>query len=160
LKRSIMPSRLPISDARRLLIYARFDAQGRFLIGARGSFGLHEPESYFRRLRGTAAKIFPQLRDARWEDSWGGNFALTLDHLPHIHNPTAGLYAAAGCNGRGVAMLSQIGRLIADLAAGNTAQTESPIPVTPIASIPFHPLRRPGLELATLWYRTSDKLGI
>ncbi|HVQ70743.1 MAG TPA: FAD-binding oxidoreductase [Bradyrhizobium sp.] len=160
LRRSIMPSGLPISDARRLLIYARFDAQGRFLIGARGSFGLHEPESYFQRLRSSAAKIFPQLEDAKWEDSWGGNFALTLDHLPHIHNPAAGLYAVAGCNGRGVAMLSQIGRLIADLAAGNIAQTESPIPITPIAPIPFHPLRRPGLELATLWYRTSDKLGI
>jgi hypothetical protein len=80
---------------------------------------------------------------ARWEHSWGGNFALTLDHLPHIHNPAAGLYAAAECNGRGVAMLSQIGRLIADLAAGNIVQTESPIPITPVASIPFHPLRRP-----------------
>ena len=160
LRRRIMPSGLPISDARRLLVYARFDAEGRFLIGARGSFGLHEPESYFQRLRRTAVKLFPQLKDAQWADSWGGNFALTPDHLPHVHNPENGLYAAAGCNGRGVAMLSQVGRLIADLTTGFVPPAESPIPVTPIRSIHFHALRRPGLEAATLWYRLSDTLGL
>jgi hypothetical protein len=49
-----MPGRMPVSDARRLLTYMRYDSAGRFMIGARGSFGLHEPESYFRWLRGLA----------------------------------------------------------------------------------------------------------
>jgi len=31
-----------------------------------------------------------------------------------------------------------------------------PFPVTPIGPIPFHSLRQPDLELATLWYRLSD----
>jgi hypothetical protein len=33
----------------------RYDSAGRFMIGARGSFGLHEPESYFRASR---ARLF------------------------------------------------------------------------------------------------------
>ena len=62
LRKEIMPAGIPISDARRLLNYMQFDADGRFMIGARGSFGLHEPESYFDGLRTTAERIFPALR--------------------------------------------------------------------------------------------------
>jgi glycine/D-amino acid oxidase-like deaminating enzyme len=104
LRQQIMPSGMPISDARRLLDYMSFDPAGRFMIGARGAFGLHEPESYFARLRRTAECIFPALRGVTWEDCWGGRFALTADHLPHLHNPAPGLYAVIGCNGRGGAV--------------------------------------------------------
>ncbi|MFG3594618.1 NAD(P)/FAD-dependent oxidoreductase [Bradyrhizobium sp. RDI18] len=158
LQRSIMPERLPISDARRLMNYMRFDAAGRFLIGARGSFGLHEPERYFRRLRETAVRIFRQLDGVEWEDAWGGRVALTVDHVPHLHNPQLGLFVALGCNGRGVAMLSQLGRVLADLIGG-LPQDEAPLPVEGIRPIPLHAFRRPGLEAVTLWYRTLDAVG-
>jgi glycine/D-amino acid oxidase-like deaminating enzyme len=90
LRQQIMPSGMPISDARRLLDYMSFDPAGRFMIGARGAFGLHEPESYFARLRRTAECIFPALRGVTWEDCWGGRFALTAHQLPHQHNPAPG----------------------------------------------------------------------
>jgi glycine/D-amino acid oxidase-like deaminating enzyme len=160
LRRQIMPAGLPISDARRLMNYMSFDPEGRFMIGARGSFGLHEPESYFARLRKTAKRIFPVLRGVPWEDAWGGRFALTADHLPHLHNPAPGLYAVLGCNGRGVAMLSRLGRLVADLASGAITPAQSPVPVTPIAPIPLHALRRIGLEAVGAWYRMLDRVGV
>ncbi|MFI0847735.1 NAD(P)/FAD-dependent oxidoreductase [Mesorhizobium sp. IMUNJ 23232] len=158
LRHSIMPGGLPISDARRLLNYMRFDPGGRFLIGARGSFGLHEPESYFHRLRKTATRIFPQLQGIEWEDAWGGRFAVTVDHVPHLHNPEPGLFVALGCNGRGVAMLSQLGRVLAELADG-LPHDQAPFPVQGIRPIPLHFIRRPGLEVVTLWYRTLDAFG-
>lgn len=157
LQREIMPSRLPISDARRLLTYMRYDAAGRFMIGARGSFGLHEPESYFRWLRATAKRIYPQLADAAWEDAWGGRFALTVDHLPHVHQPDDGLFTAIGCNGRGIAMMSQIGGLLADLASGELSADESPVPMTPLRTIPLHAFRRPALEAAGMWFGLQDR---
>jgi glycine/D-amino acid oxidase-like deaminating enzyme len=160
LRQQIMPSGMPISDARRLLNYMQIDPAGRFMIGARGSFGLHEPEPYFARLRRTAECIFPALRGVTWEDCWGGRFALTADHLPHLHNPAPGLYAVIGCNGRGVAMLSQLGRLVADLRSGAFTVEQSPVPVTPIAPIPFHSLRRIGLEAMGAWYRMLDRVGM
>jgi glycine/D-amino acid oxidase-like deaminating enzyme len=128
------------------------------MIGARGSFGARQPERYFAGLRAAAVKMFPALRDVRWEMSWGGPFALTTDHLPHIHNPAPGLYAALGCNGRGVALASQIGPLLADLCLGRPAD-DLPIPVTRISAIPFHFLRRPALEAVALWYRALDYTG-
>jgi hypothetical protein len=156
-QQEIMPGRLPISDARRLLTYMRYDSAGRFMIGARGSFGLHEPESYFRWLRATARRIYPQLADAAWEDAWGGRFALTVDHLPHIHQPDHGLFTAIGCNGRGIAMMSQIGGLLADLASGELSSDESPVPVTPLRTIPLHAFRRPALEAVGMWFGLQDR---
>jgi glycine/D-amino acid oxidase-like deaminating enzyme len=159
IRKEIMPAGVPISDARRLINYMQFDADGRFMIGARGSFGLHEPESYFEGLRTTAERIFPALKGVRWEDAWGGRFALTADHLPHIHNPEPGLFAVLGCNGRGVAMNSQLGRLVADVRIGEIAADHCPLPISPIAPIPLHAFRRIAVEAAALWYRTLDRLG-
>jgi hypothetical protein len=65
-----------------------------------------------------------------------------------------------GCNGRGVAMLSQLGRLVADLRSGTIAAESSPVPVTPIAPIPLHALRRMGLEAMGAWYRMMDRVGM
>jgi hypothetical protein len=62
-----------------------------------------------------------------------------------------------GCNGRGVAMLSQLGRLVADLRSGTIAAESSPVPVTPI---PLHALRRMGLEAMGAWYRMMDRVGM
>jgi glycine/D-amino acid oxidase-like deaminating enzyme len=158
LRQQIMPQRLPISDARRLLAYMRYDSEGRFMIGARGSFGLHEPQSYFDRLRAVAITIFPQLSTVQWDDAWGGRFALTANHLPHIHQPEEGLFTTIGCNGRGVAMMSQIGTVIGELACGRLTHEECPVPLTPLRTIPLHAFRRPGLEAVTLWYRLRDRL--
>jgi sarcosine oxidase len=157
LRREIMPSQMPISDTRRLLSYLRFDAVGRFLIGARGSFGLHEPDRDFRHLRREAEAIFPQLAGVPWQAFWGGRFALTTDHLPHIVNPAEAVYSILGCNGRGVALLSQLGRVLGDLANGQPHE-EVPLPMSAIAPIPFHRFRRAGLETVALWYRVLDRL--
>lgn len=159
MRREIMPAGLPISDARRLINYMQIDRDGRFMIGARGSFGLHEPEADFRKLQSTAESIFPALAGIKWENAWGGRFALTADHLPHIHNPEPGLYAVLGCNGRGVAMFSQLGRLLADIRVGEIAENDGPLPLSPVIPIPLYPLRRVAVEAAALWYRALDRLG-
>jgi glycine/D-amino acid oxidase-like deaminating enzyme len=160
IRRGIMPGDIPISDARRLINYMQFDRDGRFMIGARGSFGLHEPETDFQTLRATAERIFPALKGVRWDDAWGGRFALTADHLPHVHRPGPGLYALLGCNGRGVAMFSQLGRLAADLRVGAIGEDESPFPITPITPIPLHVFRRAAVETVALYYRSLDRLGL
>lgn len=160
IRKEIMPAGIPISDARRLINYMQFDADGRVMIGARGSFGLREPESYFDGLRSTAEHIFPALKGVGWQDAWGGSFALTTDHVPHLHNPQPGLFAVLGCNGRGVAMHSQLGRLVADLATGEMPSDQCPLPVSPVTPIPLHSCRRIAVEVAALYYRSLDRFGM
>ena len=102
--------------------------------------------------------MFPALANVRWQRSWGGRIALTVDHLPHIHAPAPGLYIGLGYNGRGVALGSQMGALLADLCAGKPPE-DLPLPVTAARAIPFHVLRRPALETAAAWYRVLDGIG-
>ena len=127
-------------------------------MGGRGSFRPGEPERYFRSLERRAQAMFPQLKGIAWEFRWAGTFALTLDGLPHVHVPEDGLYIGLGYNGRGVAMASQMGRLLAELAIGQEPE-RSPVPVSAIRPIPLHRLRVMGAETLGAWHRTLDRLG-
>ena len=89
--------------------------------------------------------MFPQLKGIGWELRWAGTFALTLDGLPHVHIPEEGLYIGLGYNGRGVAMASQMGRLLGQLAIEEEYQS-SPFPISAIRPIPLHRLRVIGAE--------------
>jgi len=158
LRREVLPGGLPVSDTRRLLHYMRYDADGRFIIGGRGSFGQREPERHFRRLRRTAVRMFPVLAETKWSFAWGGTVALTLDGMPHLHELAPGAFAALGYNGRGVAMATEMGRLLAEAATG-APMDDLPIPAGPPRPLPYHRFRRPGMEAAAAWYRALDRLG-
>ena len=64
---------------------------------------------------------------------------MTRDHLPHLHELAPGLLAGLGYNGRGVAMATVMGRLLALRALGTPA-AELGFPVTPLRAVPFHAL--------------------
>jgi glycine/D-amino acid oxidase-like deaminating enzyme len=158
LRDKVLPGGYPVSDARRLLNYMHVDAAGRFVIGGRGSFGGRMPERHFRRLRRLAVRMFPGLSDVAWSHSWGGTVALTLDGLPHLHELAPGVYAGLGFNGRGVAMATQVGRLLAQAARGMPAD-DLPLPFSAPRPLPLHGLRQPAMEAAATWYRALDRMG-
>jgi glycine/D-amino acid oxidase-like deaminating enzyme len=80
---------------------------------------------------------------------------MTPDHLPHIHEPEPGLVAVAGCQGRGIGLMTAIGKHLADYAiSGDPA--DLPLPLTPIRPIPFHRFRMVGIAATIAWYRFLD----
>src|SRR5262249_22965351 len=94
-------------------------------------------------------------RGCEWEFVWGGKVALTLDHLPHLHELAPGVLTALGYNGRGVAMATLMGKLLADRLQG---RSDGVFPATPLRPIPFHGGRRPVFELIVAWKRPLDRL--
>ena len=84
---------------------------------------------------------------------WGGR-SLTLDHLPHLHE-LAPAFAALGYNGRGVAMATVMGKLLADRVQG---RGDGIFPATPMRPVPLHRWRRPVFELIVAWKRALDRL--
>jgi glycine/D-amino acid oxidase-like deaminating enzyme len=68
------------------------------------------------------------------------------------------VFAAIGCNGRGVALATALGKVLADLARGTPA-ADMPLPLTPLRQIPFFELRRPVLSAITHYYRILDAVG-
>jgi glycine/D-amino acid oxidase-like deaminating enzyme len=155
LRETILPARQAGSDMRRLLRYFRLDAEGRFVLGARGSFAEPQPRGSLRRLCAAAAALFPQLRGVAFTYQWGGLVALTPDHLPHLHALAPGLLAGVGYNGRGVAMATVMGRELAGLAAGMDP-SELGLPVVNVRPMALHAVSRIGVHAATAWYRLLD----
>jgi len=156
LRRSILPEGQVVSDTRRLLAYYRLDPQGRLVLGGRGRFLESSDPADYSSVKARLSQLFPQLGAPQWQFFWSGRVALTLDHYPHFHELAPGLATALGYNGRGVAMASRLGAVLADWASGRPA-AELPMPATPLRRIPLHALRRPILGLAVGWKRWRDE---
>jgi glycine/D-amino acid oxidase-like deaminating enzyme len=158
-RKTILPEGQVVSDTRRLLLYFRLDAEGRFIMGGRGAFGERGILARQADLRAAAERLFPQLGGIDWVHHWGGFVALTKDHLPHLHELEPGIVTGLGYNGRGVAMATAMGRQLAAYASGTPAE-ELDFPITGLAPIPFHGLRKPALSALTAWYKTRERFGL
>lgn len=153
---AILPGGEVASDARKLLLYFRRDASGRFLMGGRGPF--HEPrgEKDFRHLRRAIDKLYPALRDVEVTYRWSGRVALTRDALPHVHQPAPGFNIALGYNGRGVAMGTHLGKLLGEALEKEKLEEALPFPITPIKPIPLHGLQRLYAGTVVNYFRVRD----
>ena len=147
LRQTIMPQRQAVSDSWHLLRYFRLSADGRLVMGSRGSFSSTPLATAARHHYRAVQEIFPQLRNVRYEYHWGGLVAMTSDHLPHLHELAPGLLAGLGYNGRGVAMATVMGRLLARRIQG-VPIGELGFPATPLRAIPLHRFSQFGVRLA------------
>ncbi|WP_374441448.1 NAD(P)/FAD-dependent oxidoreductase [Stella sp.] len=157
LRRTILPEGHVLSDTRRLLRYFRLDPQGRLVMGGRGTFKDDPDAGDTGRLRRWVGQLFPALADIAYEHHWAGRVAVNLDHWPHLHALAPGVWAGLGYNGRGVAMASRMGALLADLAAGVPPE-QIAFPITPLRPIPLHGMRRAVLPVMTAWYGVLDRI--
>lgn len=159
IRQSILPGGHSASDSRRLLNYFRLDPQGRFVMGGRGAYDAKGIQRQMALLRKSSIELYPQLGDTEWVYAWGGFVAMTADHYPHLNRVSPTIMAALGYNGRGVAMATALGRVLADWASG-TPEAQLDFPVTDPAPIPFHFLRKPAVSATVAWYGLRDRLGV
>jgi glycine/D-amino acid oxidase-like deaminating enzyme len=155
LRASILPEGQAVSDTWHLLRYFRLNAEGRLIMGARGVFG-DAPVAIAARLHYRAVReIYPQLDGLPFEYHWGGLVAMTPDHLPHLHELAPGLRAALGYNGRGVAMSTVLGTLLARWSLGEPA-AELGFPVTPLRPMALHRCSQLGARATIQYLRARD----
>jgi glycine/D-amino acid oxidase-like deaminating enzyme len=146
-----------VSDSRRILVYYRKSADGRLVLGGRGRMALPTGPADWAHLERALLRLYPALSGVPIERRWFGRVAMTPDHLPHIHEPEPGLLAAVGCQGRGVGLMTALGKRIAGyLSSGDVRQL--PFPLSPIRPIPFHAFRQIGVAATIAWYRALDAL--
>lgn len=154
---SILPGREVSSDSRRLLVYFRRDAQGRLVLGGRGPFSDPRTTLEWAHIERALELLFPQLKGIEFEYRWAGRLAVTADFMPHVHEPAPGLNIALGYNGRGIAMATEIGRVMASYIASDGTSSLA-YPVTAIQPIPLHRLQRFYMAAGVAWYRLLDSL--
>jgi glycine/D-amino acid oxidase-like deaminating enzyme len=156
LRTTIMPGGLCTSETRRLAFYFRQSPDGRLLFGGRGAIGDAENPTFHSALVAAMHRTFPATKGLRIDYRWSGQVALTLDGLPHIHEPQPRLLIGLGYNGRGVAMATVMGRWLVAKALDGEAP---PLPITPLRPIPWHGLRKPAIQLGIAWAWLRDRWG-
>ena len=156
LRKTILPGGEVCSDARRLLLYFKQDAQGRLLLGGRGPFAEPCRASDWGHLERSLVMLFPQLAGVPIEYRWSGRIALNQSVMPQLHEPQPGLSILLGYNGRGIAMSTTLGKHLAARISG--ASTDFPFPITPVRTIPFHSLQRLYLAAGINYYRLLDAM--
>jgi len=157
LRQALLPEGQSVSDTWHLLRYFRLDATGRLVMGSRGTFADVPVAVAARHHYRAVREIFPQLEGIRYEYHWGGLVGMTRDHLPHLHEIAPGLITGLGYNGRGVAMATVMGRILADWVLG-VPGPELAFPVTPLVPIPMHRFNQFGARIAIQGLRAVDGL--
>jgi len=152
----ILPGRQTFADTRRVIYYFKKTADNRLVFGSAGVTAESPNAADHERIMQGLRTVYPQFPELSIDYIWGGRIAVTLDHLPHIHQPAAGLHIGLGCNGRGVAMSTVMGRLLAEVVMGKPT-IDLPLPVTKIKKYPFHRFHRTGIKLLVPWKEYCDK---
>lgn len=157
LRAKILPDQVTFVDKRRLILYCRYDRNGRLCIGDHGPMRDAFRPADFDALKARARRLFPDLAHVRWDYHWGGRVAMTRGGLPFLQLIDRGLVAGMGYNGRGVGMGSVMGQVLADYALG-TPEDDLAFPVTTPKRYPFHRFHRLGVTAAVKWYGLLDRL--
>lgn len=155
--RDILPGGQAVSDSRRILVYYRRTADNRLILGGRGAMATPRHVDDWAHLERAMMRLFPLLSDVKIEKRWFGRVAMTPDHLPHIHEPEKGLVTIVGCQGRGIGLMTAASKRVVDYLTHGDPDA-LPLPITPIAPIPFHQFRRIGVGALIAWYRMLDAI--
>lgn len=152
----ILPGRQTFADTRRVIYYFKKTAENRLVFGSAGVTAESPSTSDHERIMQGLRTVYPQFPELKIDYIWGGRIAVTLDHLPHIHQPAPGLHIGLGYNGRGVAMATVMGRLLSEAAMGQSID-ELPLPVSKIKNYPFHRFHRTGIRLLVPFKEYCDR---
>ncbi|WP_417308584.1 NAD(P)/FAD-dependent oxidoreductase [Devosia sp.] len=152
----IAPDGRPVGDTRQNLFTYRLDRDNRLISGGMAAV----PFGAFERL---GKAVTERLNDelglksrAQPEIVWTGTAAMTPDFLPRLHQLGEGWFGGIGCNGRGIAMTAQLGRVLARAAMGEAAD-QLPIPLRSLRPLPMHAFTPIVASAALVHARLKDK---
>lgn len=156
----ILPNNESASDASRLLTSFRITADKRLIMGGAYATGGNENASIFNNLKRAAKNRFPFLENLKIEYQWSGYLAITPSHLPHIFKLDGNCHAAIGCNGRGIAMTTMMGKILSEklMVESKNDSYDCPVPISAQKPVPFHEFRNIGIAANVAWFNLLDRM--
>ena len=153
----ILPRRHVVSDTRHLLNYFRIGPGNRLLYGGRGSLTGRESPEVYSGLERKLVETYPALSGVSIDHRWSGKVAVTLDDFPHVGRVSPRIAYAMGYGGRGVVLTNLLGKMLAQVAMGETIDA-GPMSASPFTRIPLQALRIPAMKAVAGYYGLLDKL--
>jgi glycine/D-amino acid oxidase-like deaminating enzyme len=155
LRATILPGRQAVSDTRGDLRFFRYDARNRLITGGVVMGDYNVAERVKHKAARNLAEAFPALGEPEMTHVWSGYIGMTWDRFPRVHQLGTDGWAWIGCNGRGVALGTALGREIARALDGEPVQ-ELALPVSEPEPLPFHKIARKIAPFYLAWLRRKD----
>jgi gamma-glutamylputrescine oxidase len=154
----INPQDLAVCDPNYILQYFRLSADKRLLFGGRCRYFGMDPEQIKAQLVPRLLKIYPQLRDTRFDYAWGGSIAVSANRAPQFGRVAPNVLYAQGYAGHGVNVTHVAGKILADAVAG-TAESFDVFAKLRAARLPgAATYSRQFVELGMIFFGLRDKL--
>ncbi len=155
--RTVLPFGGALSEIRKLAFYVRKTYDNRLVLGGRGAIGEAHSIRLQKALERAMVRMFPQLAAYPPAHAWSGQVGLTMDGWPHLHQTKPGLFAALGFNGRGVAMATATGKMIAGYMANGSPMA---LPLSEVRPVRWHGMRGPVMRTGIGYYWIKDAMGL
>lgn len=152
----ILPGGQAVSDTRNDLYFYRFDTAGRLVTGGALMLSIGWENRIRARIAARVQSVFPQAGRVTFPQAWWGYVGITKDRMPHVHELAPGVLAWIGCNGRGLALGTAIGKEMAAVCAGRRLE-DSALPISRMKPIAAHGLVARFAPVALAYYRTWDQ---
>ena len=153
----ILPGNHSLSDTRRDIFALRWTPDGRLVTGGAAALAPGALGRLRRSLVARLRRLLPLAGPVEAEYAWSGVICLTRDLLPRVSEVDRDLFAAFGCNGRGLALSTALGgELAAFLASGDPDALS--VPVSRPAPIRGHLAARHLPSVLLPWARLRDRL--
>lgn len=156
---TILPGGQGMTDTRRLMSGIRIFPDGRLFFSGQGPLFGPEGRPALGPSLGRVNEIFPQLGEMELDFRWTGWIAMNSEASWKIHQPAPGLLAALGCNGRGLAFATILGRELARYMTG-TPPAELVMPFSPVKRIAVHAIHSPLVKALVAYYKIRDAMEI
>ena len=160
LAQRLLPTDTCVEDIRYILDYFRLSADNRLLFGGGTVYGGADPKDIEAKLRKNMNRVFPELRRARIDYAWSGNFALSFSRVPQMGRLNENTYFAHGYSGHGVTGSHTFGRILSEAIAGDMSRFDV------FSNVPWIPFpggrlfRVPYSVIGSWYYAFKDRFGI
>lgn len=155
LRAKILPGRQAVSDTRGDLRFFRYDARNRLITGGAVIGEFDVANRVRRKAARNLAESFPELGVPEMTHVWSGFIGMNWDRFPRVHRLGENGWAWVGCNGRGVALGTSLGRELARAVTG-VAEQELALPVTEPHPFPMHGIVRRVAPTYLAWLKRQD----
>jgi len=152
----LIPSRAAACDNNVVLDYFRFSQDNRLLFGGRVSYSASTPRRLSQRMAARMEAVFPQLKGAPLEFTWGGFVDISMNRAPDFGRIGEKVYYLQGFSGHGVALTGLAGQLVAQAIAGEASRWELFSRLTHRDFPGGAMMRTPSLVLGMLYHRLRN----
>jgi len=126
--KNILPKSHGCWDTATVMSSFRLDNQNRFIIGGIGNLGQNISKIHSNWVKRKALSLYPSLKNTPFDYFWGGQIAMTDEHIPKIYRIGKNAYSIFGYSGRGIGPGTYFGKSIAEAFLN---ENEDSLPIKP-----------------------------